>query len=327
MVRREKEETFSSALLKNPRDAFTRAAYARWLAAAERNEEAEMEHRAAVETAPANASMRADFAELLAVRGNLAEAELQYEEGLRRQPDSARLRSSYARFLVVRKSDSNTALEQYELGAQLCVPSDDPANFAEMLAQYGTLLTRVHGRGKASLATAERQFVRAVKEGPAAMAQQRYAAFLRFDKKDYRAAEQAYQASLADDELPATLCGYASLLDLVRGDYDQAQDLYKKARPSGQCVALYARFLRRVRKDFVAMADLVADAEAAATDTKLQSVEWDSAKLWHSMHTEGGLESGMEKCLRVGLDAVRFVACVLLTLAHVFSDMLRGQPV
>jgi len=273
-----------------------------------------MEQRAAVATRPADGALRAEFAELLASRSE-EEAEQQYLEGLAKCPNSARLRASYGRFLVVYRQQDEKALEQYESGAELADPEEDKEAFAELLAQYGTLVTRSHGRGRSALARAEQQFVRAADTTPSAKSSQRLAAFLRFDKKDYRAAEKAYQDALRlDEEFPAALCGYATLLDTVRGLHDQAEGLYEKAAPSGECLAAYATFLRRVRQDFVKMADLVT-SEEGAEDTKLQAPEWDNARIWHRFNAEGGLGHGIAECARVGVDAVRILACVLLYLA------------
>jgi len=273
-----------------------------------------MEQRAAVATRPADGALRAEFAELLAARSE-QEAEQQYLEGLEKCPRSARLRASYARFLVVYRQQDEKALDQYEVGSQLADPQEDPQAFAELLAQYGTLVTRSHGRGRSALARAEKQFVRAAEDTPSAQSQQRLAAFLRFDKKDYRAAEAAYQEALQlDPEFPAALCGYATLLDTVRGLHDQAEDMYQQAAPSGECLAAYATFLRRVRQDFVKMADLVT-SEAGSEDTKLQAPEWDNARIWHRFNAEGALGHGIAECARVGVDAVRILACVLLYLA------------
>lgn len=323
VVRREAEADFSSALARNPRDAATRAAYARWLLVdPSRRQDAEMEQRAAVATAPADGDLRAEFAELLAPRSE-AEAEEQYLQGLERCPRSARLRASYARFLVVYKQEPDKALLQYAAGSELADPAADPPAFAEMLAQYGTLVTRSQGRGRSALAVAEKQFVRAVADSPSAQSQHRYATFLRFDKKDYRSAEAAYEQALAlDDEFPAALCGYATLLDTVRGLHDEAEGLYERARPTGECLAAYATFLRRVRQDFVRMADLVV-SDHGQQDTSLQAGEWDNARLWHRANAAGGLGHGIAECARVGADAVRILACVLLYLAQFLGAAWR----
>lgn len=319
VVRREVESDFSSALAQNPRDAALRAAYARWLLEEDRLQEAEMECRAAVETRPDDASLREEFAQLLALRDE-AEAEEQFLEGIRRTPDSALLRKSYAHFLVVRRGQDSKALAEYELGSQLADPRKDPASFVEMLAQYGTLITRSEGRGRSALNRAERQFVRAAEESSSASAHSHYAAFLRFDKKDYRAAEQAYEAALDEDEsFPPALCGLASLLDRIRGQHDRAEQLYERAEDSGRCIAQYAQFLRRVRKDYVRMTELV--TSKAADDVKVQS-EFENARIWHSLNAAGALTGGIMKCARVGADAVRVLACLLLSFVEYFRGLL-----
>lgn len=321
VVRREVEADFSSGLAQNPRDAALRAAYARWLLEEDRFQEAEMECRAAVETKPDDPTLREEFAQLLALRDEV-EAEAQYLEGLRRTPRSALLRSSYARFLVVRKGEDKKALDEYEQGSQLAIPKEDPSAFTEMLAQYGTLITRTLGRGRGALDRAERQFVRAAEEQPSAMAHSHYAAFLRYDKKDYRAAEREYEAALgANPEFPTALCGFASMLDLVRGQHDRAEQLYERAEPSGRCIAQYAQFLRRVRKDYVRMTELV--TSKAADDAKVQS-EFENARIWHGLNAEGTLKGGIMKCARVGADAVRVLACLLLSFAQYVRGFLYG---
>lgn len=322
VIRREGEESeadFHSALARNPRDALTRNAFARWLVQGNRPEEAEMEHRAAVETRPTCPRLRTEFAEFLAPKST-AQAEAQYLEGLRFAPKSALLRASYARFLVVHKQEEALALAQYEEASDLADPQDDPEAFAEMLAQYGTLITRSHGKGRSSIARAEQQFVRAAESGPSALSKHRYATFLRFDKKDYRAAEAVYAEALElDDAFPSALCGYATLLDVLRGNFDQAEPLYERAEAQGECLAAFATFLRRVRKDFVKMADVVA-SEQGQKDTKLQASEWDNARIWHRLNAEGGLGNGVVECVKVGADAVRVLACVLLYLAQYLTQ-------
>lgn len=321
VVRREVESDFSSALAQNPRDAALRAAYARWLSKEDRFQEAEMEQRAAVETKPDDPVLREEFAQLLALRDE-REAEQQFQEGLRRTPTSALLRSSYARFLVVRRGEEKKALSEYEQGSQLANPKEDPGAFSEMLAQYGTLITRAQGRGRSALSRAERQFVRAAEEHPSAPAHHHYASFLRFDKKDYRAAEKEYETALElDPEFPNALCGFASLLDAIRGQYDRAEELYERAETSGRCLAPYAQFLRRVRKDYVRMTELV--TSKAAEDMKPQP-DFENARIWHGLHVEGALEGGVMKCMRVGADAVRVLACFLLYFAQYLHGYLHG---
>jgi len=325
IVRRESEADveaeFTSALRQNPKDAETRAAYALWLQKGNRLLEAETELRAAVQTKPDDAGLRTAFAEFLALHSQKAEEE--YLEGLRHCPKSARLRASYARFLVVHQQQDSKALDEYEQGAALADPQEDPAAFGELLAQYGTLITRTHGRGRSSLARAEKQFVRAVSDAPSAQSEHRYAAFLRFDKKDYRLAEQAYERALElDREFPLALCGYATLLDKVRGDHDRAEQLYARAAPQGECLAAYAGFLRRVRKDFVQMADLVT-SDAGRDDPKLQDPEWDNARVWHRLNADGQLGGGIRECAAAGADSVRVLACVLLYIAHYIGGGLR----
>merc|ERR1719326_1756775 len=91
------ERSFVEGLSANPRDIALRAAYGRWLRAAQRHMEAEAETRTAVNARPNDAFLRRDLAQVLADAGDPRAAE-EFARAVAANPADEEVRASYAAF-------------------------------------------------------------------------------------------------------------------------------------------------------------------------------------------------------------------------------------
>lgn len=299
------EGHFVKGLAQNPRDAWLRVSYGRWLLDAQRPAEAEVEARSAVAASPSDPALRAELAQLLADAGDSLGAETEFSVALAACGGCAAQRAALASFLEF--TDSNRAEVEFTV-----VVADPDAGVA-VLIEAARFFER-----RGSLRAAERAYVQAVELDPSALSMTRYAGFLRHHRRAYREAEAMYSAALREDpSFRDAIIGYATFLEVVRGDVSGAVELFERASrdPSdSNSREAYAKLLLRGRQ-FLRMREVA--REAVAVDPAL-------APAWEFMDRWDPAPESVRDCMR-SVDVADVLACVLFLGAQSAAALLASS--
>lgn len=262
------ERSFVEGLSANPRDIALRAAYGRWLLAAQRHMEAEAETRTAVNARPNDASLRRDLAQVLADAGDPRAAE-EFALAVAANPADEEVRASYAAFLARR--DPAAAEREFEALAEI----GDVASRSRTLLAYAELVLQ---QRPTDVPAITKIYERACDVDPTASTLTLFADFLFGRVNDYPRAQDLYTRALERDTAhePAVV-GLANLLYVTRRDLQRASALLGSLRePSVSALDLYARVLRS-QHEFAKMSEVA--REAVARDPTLATA-WRSATTW-----------------------------------------------
>jgi len=299
------EQHYRAAVARDPRDPAAHAEYSRWLAAQQRHLEAEVEIRAAVNAEPSDAAYRADLASILAASDggsllSIKRAEEEFLEGIQRS-ESAEMRAAYAAFLARFRSADRAAAEYERAAAIAHAPS----------LRSECLLSAARMSAAAPESVRLRLYTRAVDAERSATTLAALAGFLRFVKRDYRRAEEAYAEAveLSPEDVDA-LRGYATFLHTIRRAPDRAAPMFARlvaADPSAAARDAHARFLL-AQGEYAAAA--AAAQEAVDQDEELRPA-WAKVLTWQAQTPT------WRDCAR--WDAAEVLACGLLVLAAPWS--------
>jgi Tfp pilus assembly protein PilF len=309
------ERSFVEGLSANPRDIALRAAYGRWLHAAQRHVEAEAETRTAVNARPNDASLRRDLAQVLADAGDPRAAD-EFALAVASNPADAEVRGSYAAYLARR--DPAAAEREFEALAEI----GDVATRSRTLLAYADLVLQQRPTDLAAITTI---YERACDVDSSAATLTSFADFLFGRVHDYPRAQDLYKRALENDAAhePAVV-GFANLLYVTRRDLKGASALlWSLQEPSVSALDLHARVLRSLH-EFEKMSQVA--RQAVARDPTLAPA-WRGATTWDP----GFVPRVAGDCFAVGREwnAADPLACLglyfsaragLLALPHVLSD-------
>lgn len=262
------ERSFVEGLSANPRDIALRAAYGRWLGAAQRHMEAEAETRTAVNARPHDALLRRDLAQVLADAGDPRAAD-EFALAVAANPADAEVRASYASFLARR--DPAAAEREFEALVEI----GDAASRSRALLAYAELVSQ---QRPTDLSSITKIYERACDVDPTAATLTRFADFVSGNVNDYPRAQDLYNRAIGHDAAyePAVV-GLASLLYVTRRDVARAAALLGSLpSPSVPALDLYARVLRS-QHEFAKMSEVA--REAVSRDPTLATA-WRSATTW-----------------------------------------------